>query len=241
MDDNKLAAIDYPHKQGSAEIERYLLGGQEGLKPGCWVEGRTVFGDVFIGTQNWATYSRPVFAYLEHIDIVRVPGQLERKHTASIAQGYSKSFTQSVSVNYSVSAAINVVNVSSSIEVGYSETETWSTDTTRSEEIVFKGPEVYYGYQLHMVYAHCAGSAAAQVAHYFRHHKQLLQYGRRLDLFYLSSVAMNKFHYVTEKESIEPLTWDAVQQQVLANYDPGRNDGKFDFDLKAHQNHYQRY
>lgn len=69
IDTKMVQQIGYmPEKRGSYEIDNYLLGepGQV-LNPGCWVRGRTIYGDMYIWNQNWGTYSVPVFAYLEHV------------------------------------------------------------------------------------------------------------------------------------------------------------------------------
>ncbi|WP_223623103.1 hypothetical protein [Pseudomonas monteilii] len=66
IDTKMIEQIGYmPEKRSSYEIDNYLLGesGQV-LKPGCWVRGRTIYGDMWVWNQSWGTYSVPVFAYL---------------------------------------------------------------------------------------------------------------------------------------------------------------------------------
>ncbi|QBF25375.1 monalysin family beta-barrel pore-forming toxin [Pseudomonas tructae] len=227
----------YPLLRGSAKIDRYLLAGAHGLRQGCWVEGETVRGDVFIGRQNWHTYSRPVFAYLEQVDIIRLEDQAEFKESVTVAQGYSRAFTQSLSVKYDISPSIDIINASAGLEMGYSQTETWTNEKSHAKEVTLKGPGVFTVYQLYMVYAHCADSAGKSMAAHFKYHKQLLR-GRVLDLYYLSSVATNKTVTVKGEAAVSPLDWEDVQRIVLmegfdpqANDDPNSNDAAFKIDF----------
>nr|4MKQ_A Chain A, MONALYSIN [Pseudomonas entomophila L48]4MKQ_B Chain B, MONALYSIN [Pseudomonas entomophila L48] len=63
----------YPTKKGDFAIDGYLLD-YSSPKQGCWVDGITVYGDIYIGKQNWGTYTRPVFAYLQYVETISGSG-----------------------------------------------------------------------------------------------------------------------------------------------------------------------
>ncbi|NBA98067.1 monalysin family beta-barrel pore-forming toxin [Pseudomonas sp. R5(2019)] len=230
---------DFPFKRGSYEIDSFLYG--EGkVQKGCMVLGNTVYGDVTIGGQSWATYTVPVMAYLVHVDTLPVPNNVEQTQSVDVTKGFSKSFGFQLEASYSVSAGISVVNVSSEIKVGFSTTETWSSSTTQKRELKLKGPGVFNIYQVHMVYGHCALSAGDLVDLF--EYSKVGKVGNRSDLYYLSSIALDKLIPVAAADAIRPVSWEEIQREVLIKgYDVELNSGRWGIDFSARNNPFRCY
>jgi hypothetical protein len=230
----------YPTKRGDYEIQTYLLD-YNGPKQGCWVDGETVYGNIYIGDQNWGTYTRPVFAYLQYIDTTSIPQNVTQQYGYEETKGHTRSFEVSVSTKYSVGGAIDIVNVSSEISVGFTASEAWSTTSSASRSTTLTGPGTFVTYQIMMVYAHNATSAGRKCSGAFEYNKKS-DVGGRSDLYYLSAIALDKSVVVDSSKAINPLTWNQIQQQVLMqNYNPDTNSGHFGFDWSAYSNPYRRY
>lgn len=227
MGSNNFVAQDYPWVYGDFEIDNCL----KSLNPlqACWLVGDTYYGDIYIKSQNWGTYTRPIFAYLDYVGRYPVAEHATLKHSFSQTRGFTQSFTETISVGYSVSANIDIVNVSSSIEVGFEASQAWSESTTESWETTLQGPGTFYTYQIVLVYAHNATSAGNQCASYFPYHRTQ-QVGSRNDLYYLSAIAKNDMLTITQP--VTPLTWNQVQQYVLFDH-----WGQWLFDWSAYDNH----
>lgn len=221
-------ADSYPWAHGNFEIDNYL--NSLNPLPACWVEGDTVYGDVYIGDQNWGTYTRPIFAYLRYVDRYPVPSGSTVQHTFTKTRGFTYSFTESINMKYSVSANIDIVNASSEIDVGFSASQAWSEGTSETWSASLKGPATFYAYQIVLVYAHCATSAWGKCHSGFPHARasQLID-GWRTDMYYLSAIGKNETLTITNP--VTPLTWDQVQQYIL--YD---NWNAWSFDYNAYYN-----
>ncbi|WP_421546711.1 monalysin family beta-barrel pore-forming toxin [Pseudomonas sp. QD4] len=230
----------FPTKRGGYAIDSYLLD-YSAPKQGCWVDGITVYGDIFIGKQNWGTYTRPVFAYLQYMDTISIPQQVTQTRSYQLTKGHTKTFTTSVTAKYSVGGSIGIVNVGSDISVGFSSSESWSTTQTFSESTQLTGPGTFIVYQVVLVYAHNATSAGRQNGNAFAYNKTQTV-GSRLDLYYLSAITQNSTVIVESSKAIAPLDWDTVQRNVLMeNYNPSSNSGHFSFDWSAYNDPHRRY
>ena len=230
----------FPTKSGSFEIDKYLLNYAD-PKQGCWLDGVTVYGDIYIGKQNWGTYTRPVFAYLQHTDTISIPQQVTQTKSYQLSKGHTQSFAKSVSAKYSVGGSIDIVNVSSDITVGFSSTEAWSTTQTFTQSTELAGPGTFFVYQVVFVYAHNATSAGRQNGNAFAYSKTQ-QVDSRLDLYYLSAITQDRTVIVESSKAINPLDWDTVQRNVLIeNYNPASNSGHFSFDWSAYNDPHRRY
>lgn len=224
----------YPLKRGSYEIEQYLIGDE--LKAGCWVDGDTKYGDVHCDNQNWATYTRPVFAYLQHVATIRSNVQTEHEREVVVCEGFSKSFSKGVQYSVGFSADFGAVNVGAELSAMFSVTETISSSESIKRALKVKGEGTIMVYQVHLVYAHHLTSAGILGG--------LIPYTRRADIFdkdgrlvredltLLSSVVCDQLVPVELEKSIKPLTWKQVNQAVLFNQyekEPGARRWSFDF------------
>lgn len=228
--------IQYPLMRGSYEIEQYLIGDE--LKAGCWIDGDTKYGDVHCGNQDWATYTRPVFAYLQHVATIRSNVQTEHEREVVVCEGFSKSFSKGVEFSVGFSADFGAVNVGAELSAMFSVTETISSSESIKRTLKVKGEGTIMVYQVHLVYAHhltSAGTLAGMVP-YSRHAEIFDNDGRlaREDLTLLSSVVCDQLVPVKMEKSIKPLTWKQVNQAVLFNqYEkaPGARRWAFDFSI----------
>ncbi|MFE8603980.1 monalysin family beta-barrel pore-forming toxin [Archangium violaceum] len=230
-DRSNLVAATYPWATGDFGIDQYLK--TLNPLPACWVNGETVYGDIYITSQNWGTYTRPIFAYLEFVDQYPVPNQVTLQHQVSKKSGFTQSFTKEVKSSYSVGAKIDIVNVGSNISTGFSATQSWSQEQSESWTTTLQGPGVFYTYQVALVYAHNATSAANKCGSNFKY-KRTQQVGSRNDLYYLSSI--HKGDMITLSTPITPLTWDQVQQYVLIDH-----WGEWYLDGSAYDDPFRRY
>lgn len=229
----------YPIKRGSYEIDNYLFAGRE-LQPAAWVEGRTLYGDIQIDHQAWATFSRPVFAYLSFVDTFQCFEQKSRAE-AMVSIGYGTSFRQGLRVDYRVAPAIDRVNTLSELSTGFEPRQAWSMAPAVVRTIPLRGPGKFVAYQLQLVYAHCARSAAGRLASVFHYHQQALK-GKQRDLWYLSEIATSKVVVVPAQQAISALGWDAVQRIVLLEgYRAADNSGRWSMDFSACARSYQCY
>ncbi|MBH3430830.1 monalysin family beta-barrel pore-forming toxin [Pseudomonas alkylphenolica] len=226
----------YPLKRGSYEIEQYLIGDE--LKAGCWIDGDTKYGDVHCGNQNWTTYTRPVFAYLQHVATIRSNVQTEHEREVVVCEGFSRNFSKSVQFSVGFSADFGAVNVGAELSAMFSATETISSSESIKRTLKVKGEGTIMVYQVHLVYAHHLTSAGVLggVVPYTRRADVFDKNGRlmREDLTMLSSVVCDQLVPVELEKSITPLTWKQVNQAVLFNQyekEPGARRWTFDFSV----------
>jgi len=226
----------YPLKRGSYDIEQYLMGDE--LKAGCWIDGDTAYGDVHCGNQDWATYTRPVFAYLQHVATVRSNVQTEHEREVVVCEGFSKSFSKGVQFTVGFSADFGPVNVGAELSSMFSVTETISRSESIKRALKVKGEGTVMVYQVHLVYAHhltSAGVLSGQIP-YSLFSGAFDKDGRlmREDLTLLSSVVCDQLVPVRLEKSIKPLTWKEVNQAVLFKQyeqEPGARRWTFDFSI----------
>lgn len=242
IDSKSIQQIGFmPEKHGSYEIDNYLLG-ETGkvLNPGCWVRGRTIYGDMWIWNQNWGTYSVPVFAYLEHAQTVRIPSATKYTHAVEVTEGYSSSVTQTTEAEISVGSGFVMLGAGG-VKLSNSYTEGVHGSNKRTESYEIQGPGVYNFYQVHMVFAHKATSAG--------HLNDLFQYSKvakdgsgREDLCFLTSIATDTVVTVPTDSSISPLGWHEIQRAVLMeNYEASDNSGRWLFHASAYYKPGARY
>lgn len=229
----------YAVKTGSYSLERHLIGGKR-LVPGCWVNGKTVYGDIRIGSSAWATYTRPVFAYLSAVDTLRLNGLSNQRHAITFAQGHSKQFIREVDAPYSVSSAIERVNILSSLHTGFVDDIAWGAPNDNRLTLLLPGSGVFAIYQMNLVYAHCATSAG-QLSKAFRTSKTLATQGRT-DLYFLSAISTAVYVAVADAAATPPIAWDALQRKVLTEgYEVECNAGAWSFDFSASQKIHYKY
>ena len=228
--------MQYPLMRGSYEIEQYLIGDE--LKAGCWIEGDTKYGDVHCGNQDWATYTRPVFAYLQHVATIRSNVQTEHEREVVVCEGFSKSFSRGVEFSVGFSADFSAVNVGAEISAMFSVTETISSSQSIKRALKVKGEGTIMVYQVHLVYAHhltSAGMLAFSVPN-SRPAEIFDNDGRRVreDLTLLSSVVCDQLVPVRLEKSIRPLTWKQVTEAVLfKQYEKERGARRWNFDFSV--------
>ncbi|MFK3816201.1 monalysin family beta-barrel pore-forming toxin [Pseudomonas sp. NPDC089407] len=221
---------DFPHKRGSYEVENYLFGSDGAVNAGCWVYDKTVYGDMRLGPQDWATYSTPVLAYLAHLNTVRVPSSVKHIQEVAVTEGYSSTFTSTLEVEVGLGAGYLLSAIGGKLTSSSNEGIHGSTVNTRKVEM--EGPGVFNIYQLHYVHAHCITSAGA-FADSFNYSK-FKQVNEREDLFILTSVASDATVAVAAKHSIAPLGWEEIQiAALMKGYNTEFNSGRFAFDWKA--------
>ncbi|NBA98068.1 monalysin family beta-barrel pore-forming toxin [Pseudomonas sp. R5(2019)] len=227
-----------PRQTGSYEIERYLIGSDE-LHAGCWVDGATVYGDQFIDARKYPAYTRPVYAYLSHVDTLRRSGGEDT--VVAVAKGHAEFFSQRMTAQYKVVDGIERVNVLSEIVTGYAPNETWQPFTTQQRRLALCETMPYSIYQLYIVYAHCVTSADAACAAAFEQFKERSQ-GARRDIIFLSAVATSKVVAVSSARAIRPQSWGEVQRRVLMDgYSASQNAGEWAFDFSSSKNKYRCY
>lgn len=230
-----------PEKQGSYEIDNYLLGGVgEKINPGCWVRGRTVYGDMHIWNQGWGTYSVPVFAYLEHVKTLRIPQSTKYSHAVELTDGFSTCTTSTSEVEMSLGAGFIMVGAGGvKLSSSYSEGIHGSTKRTQSFEI--QGPGLYSIYQVNMVYAHLATSAG-NLCDMFQYYQIKSDNAGREDLVFLTSVATETVLPVSSESSVVPLGWHEIQRAVLMEgYRAADNSGRWLFHGNAYSKPGSRY
>ena len=222
----------YPLKRGSYELEKYLFSAPA-LKRGSWLAGKTIYGDVRIDHQAWSTFTRPVFAYLSYLDTFNGRGQSDSSVNAMINVGHGEAFSQGMRVDYGVAPAIDRVNTFSELSTGFEPARSWGSAAKTARTIVLTPPGRFVAYQLNLVYAHCARSAAGKLASAFAYHQQRVV-GTRRDLYYLSEIATSKVVVVAAQHAIDALTWDGVQKIVLKDgYQALDNSGHWAIDFSA--------
>ncbi len=230
-----------PEKRGSYEVDNYLLG-EVGkvLNPGCWVRGSTVYGDMWIGNQNWGTYSVPVFAYHEHVQTVRIPGASKYTQSLEVTEGFSLSVTEITEAELALgSGFVALGGGGMKLSTSYTEGVHGSSKRTASYEI--QGPGIFNFYQVHMVFAHKATSAA-HLSGLFQYCQIAKDGSGREDLCFLTSIATDSVVTVVADASIAPLGWHEVQRAVLMeNYNASKNGGRWLFHSNAYFTPGSRY
>lgn len=235
--DGRMAEIArYPRKEGSFEIEQYLIAGE--LRPGCWLKSDTVYGDVFCNGLARGTYTLPVFAYLEHVTTIRSDSNTEHEYEVVASQGFSKSFSSSIKKEFSFSATFDTANVAGKISEMSMTKETVSESTSVRRNLKLSGEGTIMVYQIHIVYAHLMTNGG-QFVNEIPHNKHFLSYndeGRLVgnDLAFLSSVVCDQLVPVKAEHAISPLSWKEVVQAVLFDqYEirPGARRWMFDFSV----------
>lgn len=223
---------DLPIKRGGRAVERYLIGGAT-LSAGCWVNGKTVYGDVAIDGQVWGTYTRPVFAYLEPFEVLDYDTAWNKPPLLEFATGHSARFMREASVSYSVPCAIERVNSLSALFTGYNREVAWGAPGACKAPVPLHKSGSYAVYQLYLVYAHCATSAGTLQGSPFRTCLRASMSGRD-DLFYLSAIATRQHIVKPVDKAIAPLVWEDIQREVLLNgYKAASNTGTWAFDYTA--------
>lgn len=228
----------FEHLEGTYQIENYIFGDHtRDVVPGCWIYGDTVYGDVQIGFQQWATYSVPVMAYLVHVSTVRVPTQVKQQQDISVVEGYSSAFSTSVETDVGLGVGF-VGSMAIGVKASSSSTDGIHGSTTRTQKIEMEGPGVFNVYQLHVAYAHCATSAGSY-ADFFRYAKTLArptaEDPARTDLYFMTSIATDTIVPVSSENSQPPLSWADIQEAALMQgYDPQINGGMWSIDLGAY-------
>ena len=242
IDRKVVEQISYmPEKRSSYEIDNYLLGETgKSLNPGCWVRGGTIYGDMWIWNQNWGTYSVPVFAYLEHMQTVRVPNATKYTHAVEVTEGFSSSVTQTSEVELSVGGGFVALG-SGGVKLSSSYTEGIHGSNKRMESFEIQGPGIYNFYQMHMVFAHKATSAG-HLNELFRYSQVATDESGREDLCFLTSIATDTVVPVAVDSSIKPLGWHEIQRAVLMdNYKASDNSGRWLFHSSAYHRPGSRY
>ncbi|WNG23469.1 monalysin family beta-barrel pore-forming toxin [Cystobacter fuscus] len=229
----QLNSTSYPWAVGGDSGIDSCLNNQD-PPPGCWVDGETVHGDIYIKTQGWGTYTRPIFAYLKYVNTYTHPSGASQHYTTTQSVGLTETFTKEVKASYSVGANIDIVNASSSIETGFSKSSSWSQQTLQGWTTTLRGPATFYIYQVALVYAHCATMAGKSCASSFKYQRTRVINDWRTDLYYLS--AISKKDMVILGRPLIPLSWDQVQQYVLID-----NWNTWYFDYSAYGDPFRRY
>ncbi|MCP3749792.1 monalysin family beta-barrel pore-forming toxin [Pseudomonas sp. SBB6] len=231
------AIAQFPFKEGSYEIDRYLFG-EETPHSGCWIKGNTSYGDVAYGGQSWATYTRPIFAYLVHTDTVIAYDNSEQTREVSITEGLSKSFTASIDQSYGFSVNFGAINIGSEITSSTVYSEVWSESISTKRSLTVKGPNRFFIYQVHIVYAHLMTSAAKlEWLFKYRLLAPIMDRDNRIvrpDMVYLSSVASPQIVPLKHTNAVSPLSWEQINQAVL--FDGFQREdvwGKWSFDYTA--------
>lgn len=229
-------------KTGSYRVERHLVGGTR-LAPGCWVTGKTVSGKIQIGSKHWPAFTRPVFAYLAPIDTLRLSGRSNQRHDVTFNKGHSKQFMREVDATYSLSSAIERVNILSSLHTGFSDDDAWGAPGDQRVSLLLPGSGVFALYQMNLVYAHCVPGAGAETGKVFRTRTlQARGSPAKPDLYYLSSICTTVYAAVPDAAATPPITWEALQRLVLIDgYDAARNAGAWAFDFSANENIHCKY
>lgn len=228
-------------KTGSYAIERNLVGGSR-LAPGCWVNGKTVYGNIQIGPQAWATYTRPVFAYLAPVDTLRLNGLKNQRHDITFFQGHNKQFIREVDAAYVVAPTIERVNILSGIHTGFADDIAWGAPRDHRVTLMLPGSGVFALYQMNLVYAHCALAAGAGAGSAFRTRKLRVRAGADGDLCFLSAISTAVYAAVPDALATQPLAWDALQRTVLTEgHDVERNAGVWSFDFSASDRIHYKY
>ncbi|CAK9891032.1 MULTISPECIES: monalysin family beta-barrel pore-forming toxin [Pseudomonas] len=237
MNKKSPAIAQFPFKQGSYEIDRYLFG-EDTPQPGCWIKGNTTYGDVAYGGQSWATYTRPIFAYLVYADTVTAYENSEQTREVTITEGLSKSFTASIDQSYGFSINFGAINIGSEITSSTLYNEVWSESISTKRSLTVKGPNRFHIYQVHIVYAHQMTSAA-KLDWLFKYRllMPLVDKDNRVvrpDIVYLSSVASPQIVPLKHYNAVNPLSWEQINQAVL--YEGFQREGvtgKWSFDYTA--------
>ncbi|MCP3749793.1 monalysin family beta-barrel pore-forming toxin [Pseudomonas sp. SBB6] len=235
--------LGFPLKCGSYETVRYLLADQQ-LRPGAWVDGQTVYGDFTFRGRKWATFTRPVFAYLVYVDTqVQHPGT-DRTPNVRSAQGHDLWFFKGAEKDYAVSPAIDVVNTHSELLTGFSAQQAWARMKARQHTLTLPSSTAYSIYQMHLVYAHCVVGAADAVGSLFQLSRRVLRCSdESADLYFLSSVATSQLGAcVTDQQLFEPLSREDLLKTILVDgHSPGVNTGVWSLDLDARDNLRKQY
>ncbi|CAK9891033.1 MULTISPECIES: monalysin family beta-barrel pore-forming toxin [Pseudomonas] len=241
--DESYQPLGFPVMCGSFETVRYLMDGQQ-LRPGAWVDGQTVYGDFTFSGRKWATFTRPVFAYLAYVDTqLRHPGTDQTPNVSS-AQGHELWFFKGAEKDYAVSPAIDVVNTHSELMTGFSDKQAWARVKARQHTFLLPSSTTYSIYQMHLVYAHCVVGAADAVGSLFSLSRRFV--GRsdgRADLYFLSSVATSQLGAcATDQQLLEPLSRESLMKTILIDgHSPGINTGVWSLDLDARDNLRKQY
>lgn len=242
IDKKVIEQIGYmPEKRGSYEIDNYLLGESgQSLNPGCWVRGRTVYGDMRVWNQNWGTYSVPVFAYLDHLQTIRIPSDTKYTHAVEVTEGYSTSVTETMEAEVALGSGF-ILAGAGGVKLSSSYTEGIHGSTKRTQSFEIQGPGVYNFYQVHLVFAHLVTSAGHLDGMFQYSQVKAVEEGRE-DLCFLTSVASDTVVPVKAESSIKPLGWHEVQMAVLMQgYKLSNNSGRWLFHTNAYHKPGSRY
>lgn len=220
------------HVKSTQNIAR-TIGRHDDPRYGCWIESPTAVSDIHIGSKNWLTYSRPVFAYLEPRAYTSLPAGVKRTIQTSYTEGFTRETTLSIGVEFSI-PGLSQLNITTGLKLGYEEklSSTESNTVTMTSEISEMGS--FQPYNLIIVYAHNTTSAARELSGHFRHHRQNFISRDRIDLTFLTAVGTNHLVFAQDDKILaESFTFDRVQREILERYDAHQNKGAFEFDYKT--------
>lgn len=226
----------FEHLETPDEIENHLFRGTNGVIPGCWISADTVCVDIQIGGQGWATYSVPVMAYLVQVETITVPGKAKHQQEISAVEGYSNAFYSNVKTEVGLGKDFNPF-MGESGRVRNGVTEGIHGSNARVHKVEVEGPGGFGVYQLHIVHAHCATSAADHAGS-FKYAKTLArpteEQPDRVDLYFLTSIATDTLVPVSSEHCVPVLSWEDIQEAALMKgYDPETNEGLWSIDYTA--------
>ena len=226
LDERMVASIaEFPHKKGSYEIENYIFGGDGVVRPGCWLLGDTVVGDISLGADKYEAFSVPVLAYLSHVNTVRVPTKVKQAEEVSLVRGFSTAFSLGAEIEVKLGASF-LLSAETGIKLSANSTESIHGSSSITRKIEIEGPGVFNIYQLHVVYAHSVIGGGA-LAEKFKC-SRVRGNGPNQQLFFLTSIATHTNFTTSRTDSVAPLGWEEIQKAVLMNaYDPEFNSGKW--------------
>lgn len=240
---DKAGLLGYPLMSGSYEIERYLVDNQS-LARGCWVTGQSIYGEVNFKGRKWPTISRPVFAYLAHVDTRVMQGAGNQSLEVTAVQGHQLWFFKGTAKDCSVSAAIDQVNAFSNLQTGMSSERAWAPARPYKQSLLVPGKATYVIYQVALVYAHRSFNAAETVGSLFSSsHTCVAQAERKKDLLFLSSVATSRLcAHALDREVNQPLSREELFKLLLLDkHAAGANTGAWSFDMEALNDPKRRY
>ncbi|MBC3497510.1 monalysin family beta-barrel pore-forming toxin [Pseudomonas sp. SWRI100] len=198
---------------GSYEIERSLYSLSVG-ESGVFVGGDTVLGAIHVHGKTLECFTRPVYAYLAHCEMVQGTVSGGSVHRQPYQCGFSSWFYSEVVGGFKVSPGIDRVNALSGIVCGVSPRKLWAKPSTCFKDIPLSGAGHFSIYQMHMVYAHCAvgkslkkiqGSQALSEAFHSVDSQRIM----------LSSLGFDRLLAVGLEDSVEPESWSAVKKKLL--------------------------
>ncbi|RWU25325.1 monalysin family beta-barrel pore-forming toxin [Pseudomonas alkylphenolica] len=199
--------------KGSYSIEKYLFGSSE-PKPGCWVKGQTVVGNMTIAGRVVKCFTRPIYAYLVYCGAAKGSSNDVYIQRQAFSTGFSTHFLSDLAMPFAFPPAVERVNGLSQIVSGVPATTLWAAPGQIFEDIYLDGVEPYAVYQVHMAYVHrpLADSlkmvkADPGIASVF------CEAGGQSVL--VSSVALVRGFAIQARHAVDPLEWGTIKTRVL--------------------------